>query len=262
MSIVAGTSLDRGALRGPALDLLRSEWIKITSLRIAKVLVGLAAAVALANTWAVAMFVTDRRLVAAEVFAYPTVVTALLASVAGILVFTSEVRHGTLAVVLVAHPRRGVVAAAKAASAMASGMVLGLVGMAAGFAGAVMGGLEVGDVESMAATFAWALAFNALAALLGLGVGMVVRGTAGALTGLLAWWFVVETILVELMPDSASRFLPYVAGFRMLGVATEFEQAAAVEWALTQVQATLVFGAYAAVALGVGTALLRYRDAP
>ena len=42
----------------------------------------------------------------------------------------------------------------------------------------------------------------------------------------------------------------------------EHEQAAAVEWALTQIQATPVFGAYAAVALGAVTPLLRCRDAP
>lgn len=76
-----------------------------------------------------------------EVFVYPAVLVSVLAAVAGILLFSAEAQHGTLAVTLTAQPARWVVAAAKAATAAGSGLVLGAAGMAAGFGGAVVGGL-------------------------------------------------------------------------------------------------------------------------
>lgn len=243
-------------------DLLASEWIKVASLHSSRLQLGLTAVVAFGISWAVATFVTDQMLTVADVFAYGSVLTALLASVAGILLFTSEVQHGTLAAVLIAHPSRWVVVACQAATAVIYGIVLGAIGMVAGYPGAIAGGLELGDTAAMAATFAWVLGLNAIAAVLGLGIGMIVRGSAPAIAGLLAWWFVIENILIVVMPESSSRFLPYVAAFRMIVVGAEFESADALAVALSRPQATLVFSAYAVVAVLVGSILLSRRDAP
>ena len=60
----------------------------------------------------------------------------MLAAVAGILMFTGEAQHGTLAVTLAARPARWVIVAAKTITAAGVGLALGATGMVAGFAGA------------------------------------------------------------------------------------------------------------------------------
>lgn len=239
---------------------LHSEWIKMSSLRSTKAVVVLTAVIGFAVALGFATLATETLLVS-EVFVYSTVLTALLASVMGILSFSSEVQHATLGLTLSAQQARWVLAACKTIAAGTLGVVLGIVGMAAGLAGAVLGGLEVGGASAIATTGAWALVFCALAAALGLGIGLVVPNSAAAVSGLLAWWFVLENLLIVFLPESAVRFLPYVAGFRILGVASDFDGNEALAFALTRVQGALVFGAYAVLALGVGTAMLYRRDA-
>jgi len=239
---------------------LRSEWIKLSSLRSSKVVVGLTAAIGFLVSLAVAILVTDEVLMVSEVFVYSTVLTALIASVMGILVFSSEAQHGTLGAVLSAQRARWIIAACKTATAAACGLALGAAGMTAGFAGAAVGGLAMGNPSTIAATSAWALVFTAMSAVLGLGIGIVVQHSAVAISGLLMWWLVLENLLIVFLPETIVRFLPYVAGFRMLGVASDFDTPEAVAVALTRAQSTVVFGSFAAVALALGTSLLYRRE--
>ena len=85
-----------------------------------------------------------RRLTASELFIYPLPLIATLATVTGILMFTAEAQHGTLAVALTARPARWVIVAAKTTMATTVGLALGATGMVAGFGGAVLGGVELG----------------------------------------------------------------------------------------------------------------------
>lgn len=247
---------DRRALPGA----LRSEWIKFTSLRSAKILIGLTIAVNLFTTWAVAMWVTDEVLVVSRVFVYPAIFTAVLAAIAGTLLFTAEAQHGTLAVALTAQPSRWVVAASKTAMAGAVGVVLGAVGLIAGTLGAVAVGLPSGDTSTVPATAFSALLFAGLAAVFGLGVGMIVRNSAGAVSGLLVWWFVAENLILRLASPKVGRFLPFDAGIRLLRVGGAFDSPEALNVQFDRPQLALIFGAYAAVALTVGTVLLYRRD--
>ena len=240
--------------------MLRSEWIKLSSLRSSKAVLGLTAVTGFLVSWAVATLVTDEVLLVSEVFVYSTVLTALIASVMGILVFSSEAQHGTLGAMLSAQQARWIIATCKTAMVAAFGLALGAAGMAAGFAGAVVGGLDMGDTSTIAATSAWALIFTALSAVLGLGIGMVVPSSAAAISGLLAWWLVLENLLIEFLPETIVRFLPYVAGFRVLGIASDFDTPEAIAVALTRVQSALVLGGYAAAAMAIGTALLYRRE--
>lgn len=141
----------------------------------------------------------------------------------------------------------------------ARGITLGATGMAAGFAGALAGGLSIGDTH-IASTAAWALVFTALAALLGLGVGMIVRHSSSAVSGLLIWWFVIENLLAVFMPAEALRFLPFYAGTCLLGIVSDFASAEEVAIAFTRFEDALVFGGYTAAALAAGTVLLYRRD--
>ncbi|MBA2557350.1 MAG: hypothetical protein H0V12_08430 [Chloroflexi bacterium] len=238
---------------------LRSEWIKLSSLRSFRLMTVMTALLGGLTSLAVARFVTDEVLVASDVFVYSTVLTAVLAAITGLLLFTSEAQHGTLAGTLAAQPARWVTVTAKALLAAARGVALGAIGMAAGFAGAVAGGLAVGDTP-IAATAAWALAFTALAALLGLGVGMIVRHGSAAISGLLVWWFVVENLLAVFLPADVLRFLPFYAGTALLGIVSDFASPEEIAIALTKLQDALVFGGYTTVMLIAGAVLLYRRD--
>ena len=85
-------------------DALRSEWIKLASVRSNRVLLALTAVIGAIAAFATAKLVTDEVLTVAQVFVYPAVFTAVFAAVAGILLFTSEAQHGTLALTLAAQP--------------------------------------------------------------------------------------------------------------------------------------------------------------
>jgi ABC-2 type transport system permease protein len=250
------TRADVGAL--PAA--LRSEWIKLSSLRSTPIITVATALLGVLTALAVARFVTDEVLFVSDVFVYSTVLTAALAAITGVLLFSSEVQHGTLAGTLAAQPARWVTVASKAIMAAGRGMALGAVGMAAGFAGALAGGLSVGDTP-IVATAGWAMAFTGLAALLGLGLGMIVGHSSAAISGLLVWWFVVENLLAVFLPADALRFLPFYAGTSLLGIVSDFASPEELAIALSRPENALVFGGYALAALLAGTLLLYRRDA-
>ena len=239
---------------------LRSEWIKLASLRSTKALIMLTVAVNLVTAWAVATWVTDEVLVVSRVFVYPGVFTAVISAVAGSLMFTAEAQHGTLAIALTARPARWVIATAKTAMAAAFGLVLAVVGMIAGLAAAVGAGLPAGDTSAVPTTVAAAVLFTSLAATLGLGVGMIVRSSAGAVSGLLVWWFVAENLILRVAPANVGRFLPFDAGTRLLQVGGAYQSPEILDAQLTRPQLALVFGAYAALAAIAGTVLLHRRD--
>jgi hypothetical protein len=257
---------DHAATRSTRSDLgtlpntLKSELIKLSSLRANRAVLAMTALVGGVTSWAVATFVTDEVLVASQVFVYSTVLTAVFAAVTGLLLFTSEVQHGTLPGTLAAQPARWVIVTAKTLMAAARGLVLGAVGMSAGFAGALLGGLEVGDTSTMVAATSWGLVFTTLAAVLGLGVGMLGRHSSAAVSGLLVWWFVVENLLAFFVPASALRFLPFYAGNGMLTLDSDFATPEQIAVALSKFENALVFGGYATVALIAGAVLLYRRD--
>lgn len=238
---------------------LRSDWIKLSTVRSNKAILGFTAAVG-AFGWAVATFVTDEVLTVADVYVYSTLLTAVFAAVAGVLLFSSEAQHGTLAASLTAQPARWVIAVSKTIMASAFGLVLGAAGMAAGFLGALLAGIDMGDTSTMVATTLWTLLFASLSAVLGLGVGMIVRHSAGAISGLLVWWLVVETLLWIFLPAKAGRFLPFVAGGALLDVKADTATPESLAVALTRPQDALVFAGYAVAALVLGTVLLYRRD--
>ena len=79
--------------------------------------------------------------------------------------------------ILTARPARWAIVAAKTVTAAGVGLTLGITGMAAGFAGAAIGGAGLGGGLHLVTRGLWASLYIGLAALIGLGVGMVVRHT-------------------------------------------------------------------------------------
>ena len=263
---VSWTTSDRSAVRTRSDDVravpaaLRSEWIKLTALRANKVILALTAITGAVIAGALAATATDPTLTASELFIYPLPLVAMLASVVGILMFTGEAQHGTLAVALVARPARWVIVVAKTIIATTVGLALGTTGMIAGFAGAAVGGVPLGTGSALTSRALWALLYITLAALIGLGVGMIARHTAGAITGLLMWSFVIESLFAPAIPQGVRHFLPFSAGYRLLDAGPNFEAPVAIADLLGRPQYALIFGGYALVSLTIGTLLLYRRD--
>jgi hypothetical protein len=240
---------------------LNSDWIKASTVRANRALLLLTIAGGLLVSWAVSVLVTDQVQYVAEVGFFWTSVTSMLAAIGGVLLFGSEVQHGTLASAVAARPSRWVLALSKTLTAAVLGLVLGAFGLAAGFGGAMIGGLDAGDTSSLIGTIAWALLFTTLSGVLGLGIAMIVRNSTAAIAGFLVWGYILENLFRLFLAEEIARFLPFVAGNHLLAYANDLESPRALAIALTRTENALVFGAYTAAALVVGTVLLYRRDA-
>lgn len=241
-----------------------SEWTKLRSIRSTRAILYGTTAVGVVLVWVLAVFVgtdpdTGEAFTLGNSFSFPTWLSTVMAVVAGIVMFTSEVQHGTLAVVVAAQPARWVTVVAKAAIAAAFGLAMGAAGMIAGLSGGVLGGLDAGDTSGMRATAAWGLMLTTVAAVLGLGIGMIVRHGSAAIAMTLVWTFVIENLFRSFAPPTVSRFLPFNPANGLLSIETTSDpEALAV--ALTRVQDALLFSGYTLVALAVGTLLFSHRD--
>ena len=176
----------------------------------------------------------------------------LIALVLGIRIVTDEHRYGTMMPTASVTPRRARVVAAKSMVAGAAGLVLGVIAQtvllgAASFLFANAGhDLVLTDapqavVGGVLATGLWAL--------LGVGIGLVVRGQVGAIVGSFVWLMGLEETVRSQLGDLAA-YLPGQGGLR-LSLAPDV--AAVGSGALT-------LGLYALVALGAGLLLFRRRD--
>lgn len=234
---------------------LRSEWVKLSTVRSPWVIAALTVLVGGFAAFAVARFVTDQEITVANVIGFSTVFTAVFAAVSGILIHTADAEHHTITQTFAAVPKRSTVVGAKAATAAGFTAMLGLSGLAAGAVGAMLGGAEAGTTSTIPATIMWATGFTILAGILGLGIGLIARQSAAAISGVLVWWLVIESLVSVFAPDRVVRFMPFVAGNGMLGIANEAEQVA-FERPIT----ALVFGAYAAASLLIGLVVVHRSD--
>lgn len=244
---------------------LRSEWVKVSSLRSNRWILALTPVIGVLLSWILATFVktdpdTDLPFNIGETFIFSTWLTTVLATIVGTLMFTSEVQHGTIATTVAAQPARWVTVAAKSVIAAGFGLAMGVLGMIGGLSGAVLGGLEWGDTSGMPATALWGLLLATLAPLLGLGIGMILRHSAAAVSILLVWAFVLENLIRTLVPASANRLMPFSAANGLLDITSATDTPETIAAALTRVQDAMLFGGYALAALTVGTVLLSRRD--
>lgn len=183
---------------------------------------------------------------------------ALFAALIGAMAMTGEIRHGTIRPTLLSTPQRGRMVAAKAVTVSVTGIAFGALATAAAagagslFLGMRNVGLQVtsGDYVLLVAGGA---AAAALWAVIGLGVGAVVRSQVPVLVGILVWVLFVENILVGSVP-SVGKFAPAALGRAIAGASNGAVNAPAAGAAL------LIF--YAAVALTLGWAATTRRDFP
>ncbi len=234
----------------------RSEWVKLSTVRSPRVIAALTVVVGGFASFLVARFVTDQVVTVANVFGFSAVFTAVFAAVSGILIHTADAEHHTITQTFAAQPRRSNIVAAKAATTTGFAAMLALSGLAAGAVGAMFGGVEAGDTSTIPATIVWATGFAVLSGILGLGIGLIARQSAAAISGVLVWWLVVENLVAVFAAERVVRFMPFVAGNGMLQIVDEGERIA-----FDRPATALIFAGYALGALAVG-ALVTDRTDP
>jgi hypothetical protein len=146
---------------------------------------------------------------------------SLFAALLGAMAITAEVRHGTIRPTLLITPQRGRVIAAKAVIVLLGGAVLGALATAcAAGAGSLFLGIRSVTVRFDAGDYALLIAGGAAAAALwaviGLGVGAVVRSQVPTVVGIFVWVLFVENILIESIP-SVGKFAPAALGRAIAG---------------------------------------------
>ena len=187
-------------------------------------------------------------------------IAQVFALVLGILVVTTEFRHGTITPSLLAVPDRSRLVLAKVLAAFAVGFVLcllasalaALIGQALLSARDIDAGISAGRTARLIAGGAVA---GGLFTALGVGIGALARNQVGAVIGTLGWLFLVEPLL-GLIPgasDAIGRWFPSGAAAALSGTAT-------IDDPLAQIPAGLLLAAYAAAFAAAGAALLRRRD--
>lgn len=186
----------------------------------------------------------------------------LAVGVLGVLVITSEYATGQVRATFAATPQRITVLMAKATTF--AGVVLA-VGLVASFGAFFVGqaifateGLDasISDPGVLRAVLGGALYLTGIG-LLGVGVGTLVRRTAGATAALVGLLFIVPIVtgfLPASFQDNVGKYLPAQAGMAVFNVMPD--PRALSPWAGFAVLLT-----WAAVSLAIGGALLVRRDA-
>ena len=140
-------------------------------------------------------------------------VVAILSLAVGITMSAGEFRHGTAVDTFLTTPRRGRLVGAKLVAGALAGLVAGLVvavavlGLALAWFGAK--GVDL-DAQVVARSLVGVVLWQVLYAVLGVALGSVVRAQAAAITIAVAWLFVAETALSQLV-TSVGRWLPATA---------------------------------------------------
>jgi ABC-2 type transport system permease protein len=141
---------------------------------------------------------------------------ALVVLVAGIVLAAGGHRHGTAVDTFLTTPRRSRVVAAKLVVGAALGLLVGIVSAVASVAVASASyaargaTFPLGDGEVWA-TLAGTLVYTTLFAVVGVGLGSLVRNQVVAVTAALAWVAVVEHIFIG-FAAGLGRWLPFEAG--------------------------------------------------
>lgn len=147
------------------------------------------------------------------------------ATLAGLLVVTSEFRYGTIRPTLIFEPRRHIVLAAKLTAAGLAGVMFAVIcvtlSIGAGLAVLSARGVDLAltgtDTLALASGTVAASAFGAM---LGVAVGTLIRNQVGSIVAVVAYAFVVDALLFAAMPG-AGRYLPGKAGDALAGRSVE-----------------------------------------
>jgi ABC-2 type transport system permease protein len=236
-------------------NLLRSEWIKLWSVRTTWVMLGVGLLGEALFAGLYVGFAPLEQLRELEDVDTGVGLILVLMLVLGVLVITNEFRHGTSSSTFLVTPRRWPVLVAKLVVTLMVGLLAGL-----GFV-LVNGGLalpllssrggEMPSASDIASVYAGVAVSLALVCAFGLGVGAIVRNQVGAIIAAIAFFFVLSP-LPELLPGSIGDYFPAQA----IGSLHGNEEGGS----LGQVAGGLVLAAWSLGLVAIGTLLVCWRD--
>jgi ABC-type transport system involved in multi-copper enzyme maturation permease subunit len=183
-------------------------------------------------------------------------IAGVFAALAGVMLFTSEYRFGTIRPTSLFNPNRSRLFATKITAGVLSGLVFGVIGEGLVFGVGLMI-LKIRGVPILMTganeteLIVGAIIGTALWGAIGVALGSIVPNQVGAVISLLAWGFVVENLVFGLLPK-IGRFLPVHAADSMMGPIQEK--------LLPGNAATAVVIAWAVVLSLIGVELLKRRD--
>jgi hypothetical protein len=249
---------------------VRAEWTKLFSLRSTWVVFGLVALLTVGLAGVIGWVAhrdgsADASVADAVTRAFLGIdVFSLIIGVFGIMLMTGEYGSGLIRATLAAVPRRLPVLFGKALVLVTATAPLMLVVCVASFlvsqafvdSGSRIGLDEPGVLRATLGATASPIAMG----LLGLGVGAILRHTAGAITAYVAAMLVLPALLPAALPqsvrDDVVPYSPVAAGQAMyaIGASNPFKM-------LSPGAGALVLAAWVVVLLAGGAAVLRRRDA-
>jgi ABC-2 type transport system permease protein len=255
--------------------IMRGEWIKLLSLRstwwtlgitvAVMALLGLAQASSVQFLLDPPMSLPVEELHGAEFVIGGYQFGLVTIAVLGALLITGEYSTGMIRSTLAAVPSRLPVLAAKALALVVVTVVVSVVGLAVAYLVTMPFLSDYDLVPSLTDSVTWQ-AFGGMAyffvvgALIALGLGAVLRHTAGTITAVLGLLLLLPMILQFINIDwvqDVMLFLPLPASSAFLGISGFFGS----NENLTAWQGVAVVGAYAVVSLAAGAWSLRRRDA-
>jgi ABC-2 type transport system permease protein len=247
------------------------EWLKLRSVRstawvlavFAAGMIGIAILVMLNERWATMSAADRASFDPAEQGFAGLAVGQLALGVLGVLAITSEFSSGMIRATLAAVPRRPLVLAAKAAVVAAvtlvAGEILAFAAFAAGEAAlrspaphATLGQPGVLRAVLLAG------AYPALIALIGLGLGTLIRHTAGAICAVVGVLFVLPLILLPLGASIQHAVGPYLP---IMIAQNSLTAVKPVAYSLSPGMGLAMLGVYTVAALAAGGWALARRDA-
>jgi ABC-2 type transport system permease protein len=140
---------------------------------------------------------------------------AILTLVFGILAVAGEYRHGTIIDTFLSFPERSRVVTAKLSSYALIGAAAGIVSALAAVAVTAAWWAAKGAAFHLSAetwrTVAGGVAVNVAFAMIGVGLGALIRNVVGAVAAALAWIALIEGIAGQLLGSGLARWLPFNA---------------------------------------------------
>lgn len=243
--------------------LLRSEAIKLVSLRSTWWSLSIAAALTVGIAWMFAFATQDVAvsITPVNVILLPTQFTMLVAGILGAIAVTGEYSTGMIRSTLTAEPRRGRVLAAKA-------LVVGLLvaaSTALTYAIAVVVTapwlpmqIDWADAAQSSIPLAFGVLSMAVFALIGVGFGFIVRNGAGAIAATVGVLFILPIVLPMFsMAGESWQWLVSLTDYLPMPAAADLTAPASERI----VPALLALGSWAAGLLVLGWVTLRGRDA-
>ena len=210
------------------MDLLRSEWIKLRTIRVTYVLTIIAGVFPLLIVVLVAALadnvidITGSDLV--SMVTQSMVLSALLLGVVSTLSITNEYGNGTIRVSFAATPNRRKVLVAKGVVALAFSMAITTIVMLVAFAtgSTILNNRDAilsFDSHTNSAMMGLVL-LSGMLCLLGYGVGLIIRNSAASVTLLVLWPLLLENlariVLAVAKVKDPTVWLPYQSALRMV----------------------------------------------